>query len=98
MKTYTEEDLKRGFECGVTFGLGYAQERGGDPETCLRRNLDDVKDTPEWVHKTNSSLFLWQFVSWADVQHWILNPAAKGLSAKEHIALKNAGGGKYVTN
>jgi hypothetical protein len=81
MTTYTEEDLKRAFECGHTVGVGFGQ--GEHPS----KALSDVVDTPDWVHKTNMSLFVWQFISWERAKHWILNPAFKGLTAKEQIEL-----------
>jgi hypothetical protein len=85
---YTEEDLKRAFECGHTVGFGYAQE---GPSA---KNLSDVVNTPDWVHKTNMSLFVWQWISWEDVRYWILNPAFKGLTAKEHYELERCNGGQ----
>jgi hypothetical protein len=58
---YTEDELKRAFELGVT----WAAEGGA-----LGKKPDF--NTPEDVHKINMSLFVWRVISWKEALQWIL--------------------------
>jgi hypothetical protein len=74
---YTEQQLRRAFECGQYAGLQYddvcKKIRADGPQPATEELLD--MDTPLWVHNTNMSLFVWQFISWDVVRDkWILRP------------------------
>jgi|GEM_PF-3682719 hypothetical protein len=61
MNRYTEEQLKRAFELGVTTAVEMS-------------NVGTVDfNTPEWIHKTNMELFLWSELSWEKMKAWILD-------------------------
>lgn len=67
--TFTEEQLKRAFEWG--FYAGSKQMVDGD-DGC-EQVIREMITTPLWVHKTNSSLFLWSRVNWNHIRDAMLN-------------------------
>jgi hypothetical protein len=79
---YTDQQLKRAFECGASVALGMAMEKISG-EASLR----ELVDTPVDVHETNASLFLWQDIDWREALKWILNPAPPAMR-KEKLAAK----------
>lgn len=58
---YTEDQLKRAFELGLTWAVEGGVE-GRTPDF----------NTPEDVHKTNMSIFVWSQISWNNALQWIL--------------------------
>jgi len=71
---YTEKQLRRAFECGTNAGLRYALDKSGTANGGWA-DMTELMDTPFWVHNTNMSLFVWQFISWTKVRdNWILRP------------------------
>lgn len=66
---YTEEQLKRAFECGVSASIWGA---GKKQQIYLTKQL---LKTPEWLRQAALRRWcLWSRIAWTDVREWILTP------------------------
>jgi hypothetical protein len=87
MNIYTEDQLKRAFECGASVGVGLCmdEEHNDDPawDPLSDRHPGCLFNRPQDIHRMNMQLFLWSRIDWSGAFQWILNPAPPVFQKKD---------------